>query len=335
MTPSTDQVPPRTPLGCFKTCEVMGNYSHPSRTSGRVGRMCWWDVSAMAAMAGWRHSVLSSTREWLLISSSLSIWWTHYYHCDGHCYYSDYDCYILLLFPWKWMKYGAAGPRLMFSNWGARCWKPQDDSNSDEWTLTCRSMSSENSLTQVGPNSRKMCLKMLKKAWFIHDKDVDLTDSICTCKTTKDRKFRTWRDDSDASIHPLPIGTVTSDTAQSLGGRFETQAHVARGKESGFQKASCYHLQMQMSEYCSPMICVWFCACPLKTKKWTCSGKIIVIRLVPSHGEKIPQPRKTCMASRRHQSCMFATADLHPSCSALLSGGRVVAGLQCYVTMYL
>lgn len=28
-----------------------------------------------------------------------------------------------------------------------------------------------------------MCLKMLKKAWFIHDKDVDLTDSICTCKT--------------------------------------------------------------------------------------------------------------------------------------------------------
>lgn len=35
MVDPTGPVPPRTHLGCFTTCEVMGNYSHPSRISGR------------------------------------------------------------------------------------------------------------------------------------------------------------------------------------------------------------------------------------------------------------------------------------------------------------
>lgn len=222
---------------------------------------------------------------------------------------------------------------LMFSNCGARCWKPQEDSNSDEWTLTCRSMSSGNSLTQMGPNSRKMCLKMLKKAWFIHDKDVDLIDSICTCKAPPKtgsfglgemilmRALHSSAPDRHRHVGHSPVPGVSV---------WNTGARCTR-KRIRVQKGFLLPFADANDGVSSPMIGVWLWACPLKKK--TCekafSAKIIVMRLVPSHGEKIPQPRKTCIASRRHQRCLFAIADLHPSCSAPLSDGRVVAGLQC------
>ena len=157
---------------------------------------------------------------------------------------------------------------LMFSNWGARCWKPQEDSNSDEWTLTCRSMSSGNSLTQIGPNSRKMCLKMLKKAWFIHDKDVDLTDSICTCKTPPKtgsfgrgemilmRALHSSAPDRHRHVGHSPVPGVSV---------WNTGARCTR-KRIRVQKGFLLPFADANDGVSSPMIGVWLWACPLKKK---------------------------------------------------------------------
>lgn len=161
---------------------------------------------------------------------------------------------------------------LMFSNWGARCWKPQEDSNSDEWALTCRSMSSGNSLTHIGPNSRKMCLKMLKEAWFIHDKDVDLTDSICTCKTPPKtgsfglgemilmRALHSSAPDRHRHVGHSPVPGVSV---------WNTGARCARKRirvQKGFLPPLADSNDGLSTAMSSPMIGVWLWACPLKKK---------------------------------------------------------------------